>query len=975
MTLIPINFFKRFARKTFLFFSFVFFLIISLVAIAAYMISARQINRSFVEQQLANASETTRLRLATIVNEELALVLKMADTPVIRKYFINPYDSELEDLALVEFNSYQQHFKRKLCFWISDENRIFYTTGNEPYILNPDDPDSYWYNLTLYRTGKYNFNINYNPTLQQINLWVNVPVFTEENGRKKPVGMLGTAIDLTEFSNFIVNSYNDFDINITPYIFNKYFEITSASDYDLVFNKTRLDAHLGKTGIELINAAQTLSDGESVSFVYDNKIFLVSSIPAMEWYLAVSYPMPGFFALNQSLNTVFFSMLFLILFMLIVINIFIASSENAIEKQNMELIEANKKIEIASRAKTDFLAKMSHEIRTPMNAITGMAELLFRYELSNEARNYVKDIKQAGNNLISIINDILDLSKIESGKLEIIPANYLLASLVNDTVNIIRTRIRDKPIRFFTNIDGNIPHSLIGDEVRMRQIFINLLSNAAKYTSKGFISLSITIEPKPDTQEEEDQIRLKISVADSGVGVKPEDQEKLFGDFVRVDRKNNDNTEGTGLGLSIAKRLCVAMGGSISMESEYGKGSVFTAVIPQGVLLSVPFAAVVDAAKKKVLVYEGRKVYARSLCWSLENMNVPYIMSNDLNDFSDALLREDWYYVFSGYGLYERIKPIIEKLPEGKRPPLALLTEWGTEAYIPNVRFVSIPVPSLSIANVLNGQPDAKDYNESYGVTRFTFSRARIMVVDDIPTNLKVAEGLLESYKVTVDSCLGGEEAIEVLKNNHYDLVFMDHMMPGMDGIEAAAIIREWEARQNGRQIPIVALTANAVVGMREMFIEKGFSDFLSKPIDISKLDDILNRWLPVEKRDVKAEEKNKLIILADNSPENLKEGKKIISQKYRVATAPSAEKLLSILETNTPALLLLDKEMMEKDGYEAVTAIRTNPLTREIPFVFFAGKIETDDAEKCRSLGAADCILKPFDPAILFACIDKAGR
>jgi CheY-like chemotaxis protein len=324
--------------------------------------------------------------------------------------------------------------------------------------------------------------------------------------------------------------------------------------------------------------------------------------------------------------------------------------------------------------------------------------------------------------------------------------------------------------------------------------------------------------------------------------------------------------------------------------------------------------------------------------------------------------------------------------PNHRKPPLALMVEFGDEPYIPNVRFISLPVQSLSIANTLNGKVDSKGYYASAGtgnIHRFAFPGARLLVVDDIATNLKVAEGLLAPYKAAVDTCLSGHQSIELVKHNEYDIIFMDHMMPEMDGIEATAAIR---ALKNGRfkTVPIIALTANAVSGMREMFIEKGFSDFLAKPIDVSKLDEMLVRWIPKEKRKSGKEESEtkfpqkseiledgkKLVILVDDVPANLRIGKNILSEKYRVATAPSAAKLFGLLESNRPALILLDIDMPEMNGCEAINILKSKPETKDIPVILISE--DSTCREKGLGLGAADYVLKPFDPPALMACIEK---
>jgi CheY-like chemotaxis protein/nitrogen-specific signal transduction histidine kinase len=516
---------------------------------------------------------------------------------------------------------------------------------------------------------------------------------------------------------------------------------------------------------------------------------------------------------------------------------------------------AKMKADENSLSKSNFLAKMSHEIRTPMNAIIGMAELMLRKDLAPDVYDNASNIKQAGSSLLSIINDILDFSKIESGKLDIINGEYQLSSIINDVVAIIRMRLTEKPVHFITKIDGSLPAVLIGDEARVRQVLLNLLSNAVKYTREGTITLSIGRrdggQEKTGREGEKPRILIAFAVADTGIGIKKEDMEKLFGNFVQFDKEQNRGVEGTGLGLAISRNLCVLMGGDIVVESVYGQGSVFTALIPQSVKDNTPFAQVERPETKASLVYENRPYYAESLAYTLDNLGVFCAAALTRDDFVAQLAKGGWRFIFTAPSLFDEVRELLPKPGSGAEaePKLTLSTEYGETAR-PEVRTLFMPVQPAAVANILNDHTTDAGYHEieTPGV-RFIAPEARILNVDDIEINLDEAEGLLNPYQMRIDRAAGGLEAALLAQENRYDLIFMDHMMPGMDGIEATAAIRAWEESQNKQQTPIVALTANAISGMKEMFLEQGFNDYVSKPIEIARLDEIMSRWIPAGKR------------------------------------------------------------------------------------------------------------------------------
>jgi PAS domain S-box-containing protein len=422
----------------------------------------------------------------------------------------------------------------------------------------------------------------------------------------------------------------------------------------------------------------------------------------------------------------------------------VGSSDDVTEliKLQRDLQAAVKAAETANRTKSSFLARMSHEIRTPLNAVLGIAEIQLQNKtLHPDEKEVFTRIFNSGNLLLGIINDILDMSKIEAGKLELMQAKYDIASLINDTVYLNMIKHEDKPIDFVLNVDENVPSELFGDGLRIKQILNNLLSNAFKYTKEGEVELSIHAEGASG-----DTVTLVFRVRDTGQGMTAEQVGRLFDEYSRFNMEANRTTEGTGLGMGITQNLVNMMNGEILVESEAGKGSLFTVRLPQGNIGAGPLGKeTVDRLKQFHLTYEAK----------LEKLHI-----------------------------------LREPIPFGK-----------------------------------------------------------VLVVDDLDMNLYVIRGMLSPYGLQIDTALSGHEAIGKIKCNTYDLVFMDHMMPLMDGVETTQKIRKWEDEISaGTRLPVIALTANAVSGMKEMFLANGFNGFVSKPIILHELDEVLKEWLSPEK-------------------------------------------------------------------------------------------------------------------------------
>ncbi len=450
----------------------------------------------------------------------------------------------------------------------------------------------------------------------------------------------------------------------------------------------------------------------------------------------------------------------------------------------------------ANKAKSDFLANMSHEIRTPMNAILGMDEMILRSVTGDPIRKYALDIQSAGKTLLSIINDILDFSKIESGKMELIPVEYSFSSVMNDVVNMTMKKAQDKGIQYNLSISEAIPSKLHGDEIRVRQVMLNLINNAIKYTHEG--SVSVGVEYDGTSQ------MLRVTVSDTGIGIKEEDIGKLFGLFQRVDEDKNRNIEGTGLGLNITMRLVQMMDGTVDVDSHYGEGTTFVASMKQEVVDATP-----------------------------------------IGDFAQNIMR----------------------------------MQMDQEEYKPAL-----------IA------PDA-----------------RVLVVDDNDMNLEVIEGLLEDTRIKITTAESGQECIDILREKSFDIVFLDQMMPGLTGAQTLAEVKKEHLADD---TPIIALTADAIMGARENYLKEGFTDYLSKPVMYEALEALLVKYIDsrlilteeqLEDEKKKKQEDRPVILVISDSAENLQKLKETISDDYKGVFVRNEESAKKYLKNHEVEFVLKD--------------------------------------------------------------------
>ena len=561
--------------RRFVIFSVALFLIILVFGSLFFMLSMQQIIGNDKNGELQQLLEIERIKLETSVNNEIIIALQLADSPLLKRYFADPDGSaELKDVVFEEIQAYRETFASGTIFWINDADKLFYSDDDEPFPLETTDPVNYWYPMTLYETEVYNFNINYNPDLNVTNLWVNAPVFSEEG---KPLGMLGTGINITTFIETIYKNYTG---RADLYFFNSTAEITGAEDIGLVTEKRSMTDVFGETGRDVFDSAKNLNDDDIHTLDTPLGKVAYGRVPLLEWYIFAVIPN----SLNDydtSITWLFFIVLIVIAVIFIIFNIFIAGLLRPLRKTMISL-------EIASQAKSDFLSNMSHEMRTPMNAIIGMATIGQKSHDLSRKDYALHKIEDASTHLLGIINDVLDMSKIEADKLELSAVDFCFDDMLESVVSVINFRVEEKHQNFSIHRDSKLPGFIVGDDQRLAQVIMNLLSNAVKFTPEGGeIGLNASL-----VDEKDGICELRVEVTDNGIGISAEEQKRLFRAFEQAESGTSRKFGGTGLGLSISKRIVELMDGDIWAESEPGEGSrfIFTVKVKRSKLGSADFA-------------------------------------------------------------------------------------------------------------------------------------------------------------------------------------------------------------------------------------------------------------------------------------------------------------------------------------------------------------------------------------------------
>jgi signal transduction histidine kinase/CheY-like chemotaxis protein len=513
---------------------------------------------------------------------------------------------------------------------------------------------------------------------------------------------------------------------------------------------------------------------------------------------------------------------------------------NSLLEDEMKLREeATKKAEMVSYAKDMFLVNVSHEIRTPLNAILGTTDLLLDSEASNHVKEMAYNISNSSHALLSITTDLLDFSRMNIDSIVPESEKYDIALMLNDIINLMSVRLLDSNVDFFVDVNPDLPRFMIGDSGKIRQIIINILSNAIKYTKEGHMTFYVDYE-KIDNEK----IHLFIRVEDTGIGIKKESIEKIFEPYNRSGEATDRIIEGNGLGLALCRKLASAMGGKIYAQSEYGKGSTFYFDVCQKVdsFDNTNRVGYVSQEKACIAYYSESLTDVNILSKILKGMGVRGIRISNDDDLFKCICDSSVSYFLIETSVYERIKA---ELADAKVNWKKIVIISGCNYSYSGEPFESVltrPISSLNLSDLIN-ETISYALRKQIFDGKFSIPNAKVLVVDDNLVNLDVAAGILSRYKASVTTVASGEDAVSNVEYGKFDIIFLDYMMPGMDGIDTLKAIRNLDI-EYAKTVPIISLTANVVSGAREMFLKEGFTDYLSKPIEIDSLEKVLMEHL-----------------------------------------------------------------------------------------------------------------------------------
>ena len=689
------------------------FLLAIIVSIVSLVMLARE-NTKEIDTML---SYRIYDQISGSLNEPIVVARTMACDDFLDSFLENESAmSEEESIRIMQ--KYLKELKDGLsydsAFLVSEKSRRYYTyEGLNKIVDSENDSHDIWYSLFVEKDTAYDLDVDSDEmNHNQWTVFVNARI-EDENGDL--LGVCGVGVQMTNLQELFLECEKEYGVKINL-VDNKGMVQVDTQDINIE-NAWIITEALGRKETDEYHT-ETLATGEFVVTKY---------VEYLGWYLVVQSSPTSIsrqFIHVIVLNVSMFLLVMVVLFFMIAAIL----KRTKKEREDRErLLLVSERALAASEAKSSFLSSMSHEIRTPINTVLGMNEMILRETEDEKILEYSSNINNAGRTLLSLINSILDFSKIEEGKMEIIPIAYDTASMINNLIVSVSERAREKGLEFQTDIDENLPCRMVGDDVRISQVIMNILTNAVKYTKEGFIKLTIKVSSKG-----EDRIEIYVAVEDSGIGIKEEDLPRLFESFERLDEVKNRSIEGTGLGMAIVSNLLRMMNSRIQVKSEYGKGSIFFFTIQQELEDATP-----------------------------------------IGDYTKRLDRS----------------------------------------------------------------------RKQKKMVFFTAPAAKVLVVDDNEMNLKVARNLLGLFGISPKLSESGQDAIEEVKKDYYHIILLDHMMPEMDGKETLNKMKEGHCLT--KETKVVALTANAIAGARDEYLEAGFHDYLSKPIELSELEKVLRKWLP----------------------------------------------------------------------------------------------------------------------------------